>query len=680
MGNKLLLIKPPYSTFPVGFAYVLSCLELHKVAFDFIDTEFGYNYKRQLKRNDYFAVATGGLIGQFNFFREITYQAHKINPELAVIIGGNITKDIRPDFLLDKIGADFGIVGEAETSLPYLIDVLVKKSGDFNDVPGLIFRDSITGEIKRNPERRLDLSINILPAWHHIDVDYYSKVCSLPYWGRRLTMPVLSGRGCVGRCSFCSPSIGSFRTRPVEHVIQEIECLNSQYNFDWFFFINEMFYRTKTEIEKFCNVYKNLNPRKNWVCSMRVDADIDVDTFLLMKNAGCVSTSVGIESGSDKILKLMHKSTTTEQVKKFFRDSKKAGLLCNGTFLVGNEGETESELKETINMVIDEEMNAGESLTNAYPGTLIYKNAINRRLIDNEWDYLQKLRFGADIWDYRWKNRQHINISEISNERFWEVIIRELRRYNTFLLKRFKAKGISYKLPFGLLIEAVGLCPECGGNVSVSSYRSLLGIKGFCRDCFQTVLFNLYELKEFKNHFEFLRTALHQTKGLVVLGAMKEAVSLLRYDYFGLDYNKIIGFVGLNEKKNYSSDFICKPKLQMTDLSNARPDTILIVDDYFQDAELTLRRFYLKKDLPPPQIIHLWPDSKRRGKCAIHLAKKFKGAGIISKIFFSLVIQLILFYSGVKKVFLHILMTTYPKLLRLKQLNWIRSTLVKWRG
>lgn len=602
-----------------------------------------------------------------------------MNPELPIIIGGNITKDIRPDFLFDKIGIDFGIIGEAETSLPFLVDALVKKSGNFNDVPGLIFKDP-SGRIKRNPEQRLDLSINIFPAWHHIDIDYYTKVCNMPYWGHRLAMPVLSGRGCIGQCSFCSPSIGSFRMRPVEHVIQEIDWLNSKYNFEWIIFLNEMFYRTKEEMERFCNAYKDLRPRKNWTCILRVDADIDVDTFLLMKSVGCLSAVVGIESGSNKILKLMNKRTTAEQVKNFFRNTKIAGLSCNGTFLVGNEGETEADLKETIDMVINEEMNAGESLTNAYPGTLIYKNAVNRGLISDEWDYLQRLRFGCDIWDYRWINRRHLNITEISNEHFWDTIIKELRRYNTFLLNRFKARDIRYKFPFGLLIKASGSCPECAGAVSVVSNRSLLGLKGFCQDCFQTVIFDLYELREFKGHFELLRAVLQEAKGLVIVGAMKEAISLLRYDYFGLNYGNIIGFIEINDKENRSPDFIYKPKLQMAGLLTANPDTILILDDYFQDAELVIRRFYLKKDSPPPRIIHLWPDSKRWGRRTVHLVKRYKSAGPIRKIFFYLIIQSALFYSGVKKIFLNILIWAYPNLLRLKQLNWIRSTLVKLRG
>ena len=123
--RKVLVIKPPYETIPVGFAYVLACLEDCKTPFDFIDTTFsGTDYESILKDNDYFAVATGGLVGQYRFFMDVVRQVRRSNPALPVIFGGNITKDMRPDFLFDKIGIDYGILGEAETALPPLLECL----------------------------------------------------------------------------------------------------------------------------------------------------------------------------------------------------------------------------------------------------------------------------------------------------------------------------------------------------------------------------------------------------------------------------------------------------------------------------------------------------------------------------------------------------------------------------
>ena len=80
MKNKILVIKPPYSTFPIGFAYVLACLEYHKIPFDFSDAEFGPKYKSLLEKNNYFAVATGGLIGHFNFFQEVSRDVRRMRP------------------------------------------------------------------------------------------------------------------------------------------------------------------------------------------------------------------------------------------------------------------------------------------------------------------------------------------------------------------------------------------------------------------------------------------------------------------------------------------------------------------------------------------------------------------------------------------------------------------------
>lgn len=626
MNKKLLVIKPPYRSFPVGFAYVLACLESNDIQFDFIDTSIqSSDYRKILRKNDYLAVASGGLIGHFDFFQEVVRQVRTISPDLPIILGGNITKDINSDFLFDKIGIDYGIVGEAETSLPYLINTLVSGSNDFENVPGLLFKEKFSGKVIKNPPHRLNLQdVNILPAWHHIDVDFYSKECYLPFWGIRSAMPVLSGRGCVGVCSFCSPTIGSYQMRPIKHVLEEIEFLNSKYDFEWIVFFNEMFYRSKEEILDFCRAYQEVKPRKPWVCALRTDSNVDIETFIAMKEAGCVSTSAGIESGSDKVLKLMRKRTTAEQIKKFFRDARESGLPCNGTFMVGNEGETEEDLRQTIDMVIREEMNTSESLTNAYPGTLIYKNALKCGLIENEWDYLRQLRFGCGVWESDWINRKYLNISEIPNERFWDVIVKELRRYNTFLLHRFQARDIIYNIVLGMqYITVSGLCYECGHNVFVLSQYKLLGIETNCPNCFKKVVFNLYKLKDFAKHFELLCNELKRAEQLVILGTNSDAMDIMRIDYFGLNYDRIMGFLEIKKECTSDSSFIHIPILQIKDLSKKRPDTILVVDDQTGDAELLLKLFYNNEGMQFPRIIHLIPDSKRLSLKLTRLVDKF---------------------------------------------------------
>ena len=146
MKDKILVINPPSSFFPLGMAYVLACLENHGIDFDFTDAKFGDEYKKLLKKNDYYAVASGGLMCHYRFFDEVFRYARGINSDMPAVLGGNITKDMQSRFLFDKLHMTYGIVGEAETSLPLLIDAIVQKKTGLDAVPGLVYKDSQTGE------------------------------------------------------------------------------------------------------------------------------------------------------------------------------------------------------------------------------------------------------------------------------------------------------------------------------------------------------------------------------------------------------------------------------------------------------------------------------------------------------------------------------------------------------
>jgi anaerobic magnesium-protoporphyrin IX monomethyl ester cyclase len=109
--EKILVIKPPHRMFPLGMAYVLACLENHGIEFDFIDANFGNDYKKLIKKNDYYAVATGGLISQYKFFNDVSRSVHEISPDIPVILGGGVTKDMPSAFLFDKLRITYGIIG-----------------------------------------------------------------------------------------------------------------------------------------------------------------------------------------------------------------------------------------------------------------------------------------------------------------------------------------------------------------------------------------------------------------------------------------------------------------------------------------------------------------------------------------------------------------------------------------
>jgi anaerobic magnesium-protoporphyrin IX monomethyl ester cyclase len=628
-NGKLLLIKPPFSAWPVGFAYVLACLEANSIPFDFIDASRSHNWKREMKHtlnNDsYFAVATGGLIGFFRFFQEVSHIKQKCRPDIPVILGANITKDASNSLLFDRLGMNFGILGEAETSLPALINKIINGDNDIGDMPGIVYKNT-RGDVIRNLPKRLDLkSDNIRPAWHNFDVDYYIKTSSIPCIGNDLkVMPILSGRGCVGKCTFCSPTIGGFRKRPIEHVIDEIEDITSKYNFDSLIFMNEMFYPTAKEIRDFCDQYRLLKNKKPWIAQVRVDSNIDVITFGQMKDAGCFAVNAGVESGSDRILSLMNKKTTSQQIRTFFTNARMANMPTNGTFIVGSESETEEDIKKTIDLVIDEEINTDASLMYVYPGTAVYDKALKKGLIKDEMEHLKKATQGGlgppNLFAPDAKE-SFLNISAIPDNQFFDIATREVRRYYTSVFNRYPVQDLSCRIESQgkeALMAMAGKCNECGSDVRYEynifrglEYVGLLGIgiadRLVCPECYKQLSFNIYtckEMKDLRDHFSLLKEKISKRNKIIICGINGDAMFMLKINLFDLDYGKIKGFVDFT-KQHRNKYYVNYPVFGADDVVDLNPDCILVVDSA-SDNENIIRRIYSKKQMPPPEFLYLY--------------------------------------------------------------------------
>jgi radical SAM superfamily enzyme YgiQ (UPF0313 family) len=493
-------------------AYVLACLEANNLPFDFIDLESSSDWvkdvKSALQQNDYYAIATGGLIGFSFFFQQLVSLIREVKPNIPVILGGNIVKDSSDQLLFKTIGIDFGIIGEAEVAFPTLLKTLRgPDTKEFDILPNLVYKNK-NGEIVRNKQERIDLAeINFFPAWHRFDMSYYINKALLSQIGDRLKfMPVITGRGCIGKCTFCSPSIGGFRKRPILDVINEIKTISSKYDFDFIFFQNELFYPDVKTIREFCKKYIESRINVPWAASVRVDSNIDVDTFRLMKEAGCLEIMGGLESGSEKILKQTMKGITTDQTRIFFNNAKQANLRAWGDFIIGFEGETEQDVQKTIDLLIELDVNGDGALLYVYPGTEVYKNVFEKGIIKDELSHLEKItRLFTSIHSPHLK-RDIFNITNMSDSEFVEVATRELRRYLTFKFGHNQIVDPAYRMYlFGtdILMKIAGKCRNCGQMINIihkvssgPEYHGILGegvySRFLCVHCFSSLAINVY--------------------------------------------------------------------------------------------------------------------------------------------------------------------------------------------
>jgi anaerobic magnesium-protoporphyrin IX monomethyl ester cyclase len=246
---------------------------------------------------------------------------------------------------LPEIDAVF--VGEAEESLPAAVRHL---SGE-GERPAcsIIWRDSPSDVEPAIVEQLGSLPI---PAWHLAPPGLYRGLPNGVVLKRHPFAPILTTRGCPCRCTFCAGfriTGRKVRHRPLEQVWKEIELLVGTYGVREIHIEDDNFTFDRQYARDFCAeaIRRKLPVLYSTPNGIRLDT-LDDELVGLMKAAGWYVVHCGIESGSDRVLQLVRKGTTTALVLEKIRLLRKHGLRVAGYFILGLPGETEEDMRMTI--------------------------------------------------------------------------------------------------------------------------------------------------------------------------------------------------------------------------------------------------------------------------------------------------------------------------------------------
>jgi len=486
---KILLVDPPFYRFikyynrffPLGLAYLASVLRAkgHQVLvcdadanvdkaeeMDFSVLERKYpEYIQKVNNLSHpiwkeFRDITHGfkpdLVGINVFTTKIAaaFRAAEIvktiDRDIVVVIGGPHPSVRAEESLRISKSIDFAIRGEGETSITNLAEAIEKK-GNLESIKGLSFRSN--GRIHHN-----------LPAEFIKDLD------SIPYPARDLLINrktytsedmglIMMGRGCPFECTFCSSSGVWKRTarfRSIENVIGEIQQVQAQYGTVQFSFKDDTFTIDHRRVREFCRALKDKNIKAKWDCNARVNL-VTESLLSTMKSAGCNGIKMGIESGSNRVLKsTMKKGITVEQIKYAAILMHKTGIHWTGYFMMGLPTETKDYMLKTLALMrrIKPDF-ASLSVYEPFPGTQLYEQglamgyAAGARILDDYYTISPKYYFMKDI-----NNR----IDTMSDEEFRriELFMKDsFHKYNrgvTRIFKRARARSALYlKEPKALL-------------------------------------------------------------------------------------------------------------------------------------------------------------------------------------------------------------------------------------
>ena len=281
--------------------------------------------------------------------------AREALPKAFVIMGGPHAGASSVELMESVPELDGVILGEGEVSSVELLNALSDK-GNLRCIDGLTWR-SEDGDICRQEKTRYieDLNTLPMPARHLFNMElYFEKAKGHNVPEAEPCAQTVSSRGCPFRCAFCA--LGNHwgkrqRMRSAINVIKEIRFLVETYGVREIHFEDD---NLTSDKQRALEIFRGMRDAKwglKWAAPTGLAVTtLDEELLIAMKESGCYSVSLAIESGSQEVLtKLMHKPVNLKRVPDIVRTIRKCGLLAKGFFILGYPDET----KKTMRMTID---------------------------------------------------------------------------------------------------------------------------------------------------------------------------------------------------------------------------------------------------------------------------------------------------------------------------------------
>jgi radical SAM superfamily enzyme YgiQ (UPF0313 family) len=346
--QKEQLIMKPYV--PLGILYISAYLEQHGYENEVFDSTFSsfeiLCQKLLDMQPDVIGIYTN-LMTKVNVLRIIRYiKSQKDLQHTRIILGGPEVRNHVANFLLH--GAEFIVLGEGEQTMLELVQWIEEYQQDLSCISGIAYLDR-QGTVCRNAERSKMKDLDALPFPNRKKVNLQLY---LDAWRERHgtnTISVNTMRGCPYSCKWCSRAVygQSYRRRSASNVAEEIAWIESNYDVDSIWFVDDVFTVSHKWLAEFENEVRQRNIRIKFECITRADR-LNEEAIGLLKAAGCFRVWIGAESGSQKVIDLMDRRVEVEQVREMIRLSRRMGLQAGTFIMVGYPGETKEDIYETV--------------------------------------------------------------------------------------------------------------------------------------------------------------------------------------------------------------------------------------------------------------------------------------------------------------------------------------------
>jgi radical SAM superfamily enzyme YgiQ (UPF0313 family) len=214
-----------------------------------------------------------------------------------------------------------------------IVDNVVVGEGEY-------FTEHLDEKIIKMPLR--DLESLPVPDWDKVNLKRYKK-----------DIPYESSRGCPNRCKFCVNSIiiKPYRAKSAEKVLRDLKILKEKYDIEHIHFVDDNFF---VDLKRALKIAKGMKKLKlKWFGECRADyiAKWGMKIINFLEDCGCDSLTVGIESGSQRILDMVNKQITLKDALQCAKKIGMTNIVPAFSFIIGFPNETENDRKLTLKMI-----------------------------------------------------------------------------------------------------------------------------------------------------------------------------------------------------------------------------------------------------------------------------------------------------------------------------------------
>lgn len=367
---------------------------------------------------------------QIKYALNVTRIVKEKYPNIALVWGG-VHATLVPDQTAAHPLIDYCIVGDGDLVFCELYERL-RDGKSISDLRGLVYKTDV-GEVKSNVGQLEIKSVASGSSFAVVRKNGTADVIrdldtlpELPYEllpfdqykvfftedGRK-SANINTSRGCPFRCKFCSdPALneGRWRGFSAARVLEKVDFLYKEHDVRMIYFQDDYFPGSK---RRFIEVLEGLKKYKRDVewATLGIRADtlvkLDDEHWDLMWESGCHSLEIGIESGNERIIKLVNKAETLDEMREANRKLAKYDIKVKYTLIVGFPGETEDEIADTVNFAMELERVNPNCYTLIFPfmpivGTPFFEDAVKIGFEEpkslEEWEHMD-----FDMWTKRYR-------------------------------------------------------------------------------------------------------------------------------------------------------------------------------------------------------------------------------------------------------------------------------------